>query len=48
MEDLRTLFAEWVAYERDSWEHKIYLLNSDECFREWVEEYYPERIDEVL
>lgn len=47
MDDLRDLYEVYVDEMRDCLEHKQYMLNSDKCFVEWVEENYPERMDEL-
>lgn len=47
MRDLRELYEEHIAYDNDSQEHKWYMLNNDRCFFEWVEENYPDRIEEL-
>ncbi len=47
MTDLRDLYAEHIDYLADSWEHKRHMLTDDRCFVEWVEEFHPDRIDEL-
>lgn len=34
------LYSEYVSEMQDSMSHKQYLINSDECYRQWAEEYY--------
>ncbi len=48
MTDLQDLYSEYVDALNDSWEHKTHLLTDDRCFVEWVEERYPERLEEIL
>ena len=31
-------YEKMVHELQDSWEHKAYMLASDECYHEWVEE----------
>ncbi len=38
LEDYWDEYVEYIDDMRDSYEHKRYMLNSDKCFREWVEE----------
>lgn len=47
MTDLETLYREYVDALQDCGYHKAYLLNSDRCFVEWVEECHPTRIGEL-
>jgi hypothetical protein len=47
MDDLTSLYEEYVGGLQDSWEHKRHMLNSDKCFVQWVEENYPDRLDEI-
>lgn len=37
-EDYIEAYEMHVAELQDSWKHKRYLLNSDRCFYEWVNE----------
>lgn len=46
--DLNELYDEYCHGLQDSTEHIVYMLNSYRCFVEWVEETYPERMDELL
>lgn len=47
MKDLESLYVLHIAEMADSIGHKIYMLNNEKCFREWVEENHPERIEEI-
>lgn len=38
-------YTEEVCFMNDSFEHKNFLLNSLECFKEWLEEKYNITID---
>lgn len=46
-ETYATCTNRYIDEMRDNSEHKSYMLKSDRCFVEWVEEYYPERLDEL-
>ena len=47
MKDLESLYVEHISEMVDSIGAKMFMLNSDKCFREWVEETHPDRIGEL-
>lgn len=47
-DELIDLYEEYVGELQDSWSHKDYMLSSEKCFVQWVEENHPDRIDEVI